>query len=224
MSVLELVRVRRVVRLPGGRTLTVLRDVSLRVEEREIVAVVGPSGSGKTTLLAVAGLLDSPTDGEVYVAGRAMARAPESERARCRSEHFGYVFQRFWLVPHLTALENVELPLAQRGIRGRDRRARALSMLSALGLQERARHRPAALSGGEQQRVGLARALAPTPKLLIADEPTGSLDPVAAAGVIASLVRAAKEHGAGVLLATHDPRIAAVADRQLQLEDGRLVP
>lgn len=219
---LVLERVSRVVGLPGGRALVVLDEVDLTLDPGEIVAVVGPSGSGKSTLLAIAGLLDRPTSGEVWVAGHRAARAAECGRCRWREATFGYVFQRFWLVPHLSALENVELPLAQRGIGRRERRERSVAMLARLGLGDRLRHRPAELSGGEQQRVGIARALAPRPKLVVADEPTGSLDAAAAGEVIACLVEAARELEAAVLLATHDERVAAAADRILRLEAGRL--
>ncbi len=221
-ELLRLEGVSRAVRLPNGELLWVLRGVSLVLAAGEILAVTGPSGSGKSTLLAIAGLLDTPTEGDVWVDGRNYTRSWERERAAVRRRMFGYVFQRFWLLPHCSALENAELPLAQRGVGRRERRRRAAAMLARFGLAERMAIRPAALSGGEQQRVGIARALLAGPAVVIADEPTGSLDRATAGEVLACLVAAAREQGSAVLIATHDPEVAAAADRCLRLEAGRL--
>jgi len=213
----------------GGRTLTVLAGVDLSVDRGEIVAVVGPSGSGKTTLLGLLAGLDRPTSGTVRLDGRLLGDMDEEALARLRAEKVGFVFQTFQLLPTLTALENVLVPLeisADRARRRRDPRAdeaRARGLLDRVGLGERVDHYPAQLSGGEQQRVGLARAFANRPAVLFADEPTGNLDAATGAEVIDLLVGLNREAGTAMVLVTHDPELASRASRVVRLSGGRLV-
>jgi putative ABC transport system ATP-binding protein len=205
----------------GGRTVTILEDVGFAVAAREVVAVTGPSGSGKSTLLGLLAGLDRPTSGSIAIDDVEITTLDEDALARLRRDTVGYVFQSFHLIPTLTALENVLLPLELAGAGGGRRRGRAL--LDAVGLADRAAHYPAQLSGGEQQRVALARAVALRPRLLLADEPTGNLDSATGAHIIELLLALHREFAATLVLVTHDPPIAAVADRVLTLHDGRLV-
>jgi putative ABC transport system ATP-binding protein len=206
---------------PGGG-VAALRGVDLEVKPGEVVAITGSSGSGKTTLLHVLGAIDSPTGGRALVAGEDVGRLTGFERTRYRREKVGFVFQQFHLVPTLTALEQVELPLRYAGVARRARLEKAGRLLAAVGLSERASHLPAALSGGEQQRVALARALANAPAVLLADEPTGNLDGEKAKVVVDLLLEARKERGVAVIIVTHDPAVAARADRTVRLKDGRV--
>jgi putative ABC transport system ATP-binding protein len=195
-----------------------LRGASLRIEAGEFVALVGPSGSGKSTLLQVAAGLDEPSAGSVWIAGSPQAGLSAEERTRMRSRHLGILFQRDNLWNHLTALENVELA-AQ--LAGRSHaRSRAMQLLEELGLKSRAGHRPAALSGGEQQRVGIASALVNDPALILADEPTGELDRASERLVLDQLDRSRKTRGCALLVVTHSEEIAAAATRVLRMEDG----
>jgi putative ABC transport system ATP-binding protein len=196
--------------------------VSLTVAEGEWVSVVGPSGCGKTTLLNIAGLVDTPTSGSVRLGGLAASGLPDRERTRLRLTTLGFVFQRFHLLPMLTALENVELPQEEARAPAAARRRRGLELLDAVGLAGRAHHRPDQLSGGEMQRVALARALANRPRLLLADEPTGELDRKTGA-VIADLFSRWNREGLALVLVTHDHELAARGSRVVQMEDGRLV-
>ncbi|NBO17979.1 MAG: ABC transporter ATP-binding protein [Proteobacteria bacterium] len=207
----------------GGRTLDVLRRLNLRVGRGECLALVGPSGSGKTTLLQIAGLLDTPGEGLVAIGGQQMQRASDAERTRARNAHIGFVYQFHHLLPEFSALENVVMPQLIAGVARKEAEARAQELLAQLGLQDRVRHRPAALSGGEQQRVAIARALANKPGLLLADEPTGNLDPQTAEQVFALLLAQARGQGVGMLVATHNPELAARMDRTVRLEKGVLV-
>ncbi|MGH7546362.1 MAG: ABC transporter ATP-binding protein [Gemmatimonadota bacterium] len=210
----------------GGRPLTVLRNINLAVEPQQFVAVMGPSGSGKTTLLGLLAGLDRPTKGVVRLDGQDLSRLSEDERARLRAEKVGFVFQTFQLMPTLTALENVLVPIELRGDRGRDgaaAEARARRLLERVGLGDRWHHYPAQLSGGEQQRVGLARAFAGEPKVLFADEPTGSLDAETGQGVIDLLVELNRDAGTTLVLVTHDPALAARARRVIRLSAGTIV-
>jgi putative ABC transport system ATP-binding protein len=195
-----------------------LRGASLRIDAGEFVALVGPSGSGKSTLLQVAAGLDEPSAGSVWIAGASVAGLTGDERTRIRSRHLGILFQRDNLWNHLTALENVALAgqLAGR----RDARTRAMQLLDELGLRNRLSHRPTALSGGEQQRVGIAIALVNDPALILADEPTGELDRASEHLVLEQLDRSRKEHGSALLVVTHSEEIAASATRVLRMEDG----
>ncbi len=206
--------------LSGGRPLTVLEDITLAIRPGEFVAIVGPSGSGKTTLLGLLAGLDLPTSGTVRVDGTDLAALDEDGRARVRREKIGFVFQSFQLIPTLTALENVEVPLELRGERP-DGRARDL--LARVGLEGRLGHYPAQLSGGEQQRVALARAFSTRPRYLFADEPTGSLDTATGREVERLLETLNAETGTTLVLVTHEAELASRASRTIRLGGGRLV-
>ncbi len=205
----------------GGAGLTVLDEVSLSVATGEVVAIVGPSGSGKSTLLALLAGLDRPTSGEVWVDGEPLHARGEDELARWRRRALGFVFQSFQLLDHLTARENILFPLEllDRANAG----ARADALLAAVGLSARGHHYPQQLSGGEQQRVAIARAFSTSPRILLADEPTGNLDGATGARVLATMDELRRESGATVVLVTHDPVIAARADRRITIRDGRVV-
>jgi putative ABC transport system ATP-binding protein len=205
----------------GSRAVTILDGVSLAVPAGEFVAVTGPSGSGKSTLLGLIAGLDRPTAGAIHVDGHDLATLDEDGLARLRRERIGYVFQSFHLIPTLTALENVAIPLELHG--ARDAIARAQSLLGQVGLADRAGHYPAQLSGGEQQRVALARAFANRPALLLADEPTGNLDSATGGQIVELLVAWNRELGCTLVLVTHDPALARYADRVVELRDGRIV-
>jgi putative ABC transport system ATP-binding protein len=208
-------------RLPsGGRALTIVDHVNLRIEPGEFVAVLGPSGSGKSTLLALMAGLDRPTEGEVLLDGRPIQDLSEDALARVRRRHIGFVFQSFQLLSNLTARENVRLPLEM--LDRADAWPRADALLEAVGLGERGHHYPSQLSGGEQQRVALARAFAPDPPLLLADEPTGNLDSATGARVLDLLAELRASAGTTMVLVTHDPAVAAHADRRIHLRDGRV--
>ena len=204
----------------GSRSLTVLREVTFAVSERESVAVVGPSGSGKTTLLGLCAGLDAPSSGSVRLAGMDLHALTEDERAAIRGEHVGFVFQTFQLIPTLTALENVMVPAELR--RARRARARAETLLADVGLGGRTHHYPAQLSGGEQQRVGLARAFINRPKILFADEPTGNLDTETGGTIQALLFDLNRSAGTTLVIVTHDMGLASRADRMLQLLGGEI--
>ena len=205
----------------GGRPLTVLRDVSLRVEEGEFVAVLGPSGSGKSTLLGLLAGLDAPSAGSVRLAGTDFGGLTEDERARFRRDNVGFVFQSFQLIPSLTARENVQVPLELRGESGAA--AAASALLARVGLGDRLEHFPAQLSGGEQQRVALARAFVHSPRILFADEPTGNLDAGTGDSIIALIEELNRESGTTLVLVTHDLQLAGRASRTIRLADGRVV-
>ncbi|HEX2190459.1 MAG TPA: ABC transporter ATP-binding protein [Longimicrobiaceae bacterium] len=205
----------------GGRELTVLRDVSFTVSPGEFVAVVGPSGSGKTTLLGLMAGLDRPSRGSVRLEGTDLAALSEDERARLRRERIGFVFQSFQLIPTLTASENVRVPLELGGRDGAEQRAAEL--LERVGLGGRGHHYPAQLSGGEQQRVAVARAFVHSPGILFADEPTGNLDAATGHRIVELLTELNRERGTTLVLVTHDPDLAARAGRIIRLADGRVV-
>jgi putative ABC transport system ATP-binding protein len=207
----------------GSRTLRVLSDVDLDVGAGEFVAIVGPSGSGKTTLLGLLAGLDQPTSGSITIDGTNLGALTEDERARFRAERIGFVFQTFQLIPTLTALENVLVPLELANGSARSGRARALELLDAVGLAERVDHYPAQLSGGEQQRVAIARAFSNQPGILFADEPTGNLDADTGGTVIDLLVSLHAREGSTMVLVTHDPALAARASRVVTLRAGRVV-
>ena len=208
----------------GDAWLEVLRGVELALAPGEIVALIGPSGSGKSTLLQVAGLLEHPDGGEIYIGGRACGRLADGERTRIRRENLGFVYQFHHLLPEFSALENVMLPLMLTGSGRRRAREQARALLEALGLAARESHRPARLSGGEQQRVAIARAMANRPRVLLADEPTGNLDEDTAGVVFAALVAAVRETRAALLVATHNAELAARADRIVRLHNGLIEP
>ncbi|WP_193336260.1 ABC transporter ATP-binding protein [Devosia beringensis] len=210
----------------GATPLHILKDIEFSIDPGEVVAVVGPSGSGKTSLLMVLGGLEQATDGSVTVAGTAVTGRGEDELAIFRRQNLGILFQNFHLIPSMTALENVALALeiAESGRSYAQIMAAATAALSAVGLADRLDHRPSALSGGEQQRVGLARAIVNRPKLLLADEPTGNLDQDTGARVIDMMFALARDNGTAVFLITHDPALARRADRVLAMNHGRLSP
>ncbi|HXY30881.1 MAG TPA: ABC transporter ATP-binding protein [Gemmatimonadaceae bacterium] len=205
----------------GDREITVLRDVSFTIPARAFVAIVGPSGSGKTTLLGLLAGLDTPTSGQVALDGADLGSLSEDERARLRGEKVGFVFQSFQLIPTLTALENVQVPLELRG--EPDAAARARELLGRVGLADRSHHYPVQLSGGEQQRVALARAFVNRPLVLFADEPTGNLDSATGARIIDLLEELNRDAGTTIVLVTHDPDLAAHAGRIIRLSDGAVV-
>ncbi|HEY5047042.1 MAG TPA: ABC transporter ATP-binding protein [Rhizomicrobium sp.] len=206
-----------------GTTLEVFRDVSLTVMPGELVALVGPSGAGKSSLLHMAGLLEAPSAGAVSVCGRDVAAMPDRERTRLRRDAIGFVYQAHHLLPEFDALENVMLPQLIAGRSRKEAAAEARRLLECLGLGARLEHRPSQLSGGEQQRVAVARALANHPRLLLADEPTGNLDPRTAAGVFDALVQLVRAEGLAALIATHNYELAHKMDRALVLHEGRVV-
>lgn len=206
----------------GHPPVEVLHDVSVQVHAGELTAVVGASGSGKTTMLSIMGTLDTPSSGEVVVAGVDAGRLDEAGRAALRAERFGFVFQQFFLLPAVSALDNVATGLLYAGVGIAERRRRAQHALERVGLGHRVHHRPGALSGGEQQRVAIARALVGRPDVLFADEPTGALDSTTGAGIV-ELLREAAADGAAVVVITHDEHIAASLDHRVGLHDGRIV-
>ncbi|MFL5513398.1 MAG: ABC transporter ATP-binding protein [Gemmatimonadales bacterium] len=205
-----------------GEAVHALRGVSLEIGAGEYVAVVGPSGSGKSTLLQLIGGIDSPTSGTVEILGTVLESLSDRELTRLRLTRLGFIFQRFHLLPVLTAQENVELPMAEAGVPRDHRRARALELLGYVGLDHRARHRATQLSGGEMQRVAIARALANRPALLLADEPTGELD-AATGHEILDLFRRLNQDGTTLVVVTHDDRLAEQADRIIHMLDGHIV-
>ena len=206
----------------GGAVIEVLRGVDLHVGAGEIVALLGPSGSGKSTLLQAVGLLEGGFEGSIQIAGEEAARLDNDGRTRLRRDAIGFVYQFHHLLPDFNAAENVVLPQLIAG-KGRDAaEARAASLLGALGLAERLTHKPSQLSGGEQQRVAVARALANAPALILADEPTGNLDEATAEMVLAEFLRLVRGEGAAALVATHNERLAAKMDRVVRLHEGRL--
>jgi len=206
--------------ISGGRPLTVLNNITLDVEPGGFVAIVGPSGSGKTTLLGLLAGLDRPTSGTVHLDGQELGALDEDRRARLRAEKIGFVFQSFQLIPTLTALENVQVPLE---LRGEDGGSRAADLLERVGLGERGGHYPAQLSGGEQQRVALARAFSTRPRVLFADEPTGNLDAVTGATIIDLMCELNRDLATTLVLVTHDHDLAGRARRTVRLAGGRLI-
>lgn len=206
----------------GARTLYALRDVTVQVKQGEFVSVIGPSGSGKSTLLNLVGGIDQPTKGEVWVDGTRIDAMGENALAIFRRSHIGIVFQFFQLLPTLTALENVTLPMELRGDGSKNRRERAEEMLARVGLAARMTQLPGELSGGEQQRVAIARALVNDPPILLADEPTGNLDTANAEGIVA-LLRELADAGKTILLITHEANLARAAHRSILMRDGQIV-
>lgn len=204
--------------------LTVLKDVNFTLNAGEMVGLIAPSGAGKSTLLHMAGLLDSPTAGEIEIDGQASAKLSDAGRTELRRRTIGFVYQFHQLLPEFSALENVVLPQMIGGVGRKAAAARATELLSIVGLKERLHHRPGKLSGGEQQRVAIVRAIANQPKLLLADEPTGNLDPGTAEGVFAELLRLVRETGLAALIATHNLDLARRMDRVVTLRDGAVVP
>jgi len=206
----------------GTRVIEVLRGVDLTIAQGETVALVAPSGAGKSTLLHIAGLLDSPTAGTVRIAGRDASSFSDDQRTNARRELIGFVYQFHHLLPEFSALENVVIPQLAAGVSSAEARARAADLLDKVGLADRAGHRPAELSGGEQQRVAICRALANAPKLLLADEPTGNLDPETSGRVFDMLLDVVRDTRLAALIATHNHALAERMDRTVRLDGGRV--
>lgn len=207
----------------GNETLKVLTGVNLEIKPKEIVALIGPSGSGKSTLLQIAGLLEEPTSGEILINGEKCRGGSDALRTDFRRDYLGFVYQYHNLLPDFDALENVIIPQLIAGVKYKEAEQKANWLLRRLGLEERVNHRPAELSGGEQQRVAIARALANAPKLLLADEPTGNLDPNTSDNVFLTLLEVVKETGLSALIATHNIELAHKMDREVSLKDGKLI-
>jgi putative ABC transport system ATP-binding protein len=220
-AILQLADVTRVYRL-GGETVHALDGVNLTVSRGEFLAVMGRSGSGKSTLLNVVGCLDRPTSGTILLDGIDVTRLPKSELPRIRRQKLGFVFQLFNLIPTLTALENVMLPMEYAGLPEKTRRLQAQAALDAVGLADRLGHRPGELSGGQAQRVAIARALAPQPAIVLADEPTGALDSQSARAVIGLMRQFNQSRGQTFIIVTHDPQVAEQTNRIVRLSDGRV--
>jgi lipoprotein-releasing system ATP-binding protein len=207
----------------GNLVLEILKGAELAVWRGQSVALVAPSGTGKSTLLHVAGLLEQPDAGEVYMAGIPTSKMSDAERTRIRRTELGFVYQFHYLLPEFSAIENVMLPQMIRGLRRKEAASRATELLTYLGLKDRLLHRPAELSGGEQQRVAIARAVANAPRVLLADEPTGNLDPHTAEHVFRALTQLVRASGLAVIVATHNLDIARSMDRRVTLRDGQVV-
>ncbi|OUM97729.1 MAG: macrolide ABC transporter ATP-binding protein [Paenibacillaceae bacterium ZCTH02-B3] len=205
----------------GSETIHALNGIDLRVNHGDFVAIVGPSGSGKSTLMNVMGCLDTPTSGKYLLDGADVTRLSDNRLAEIRNRKIGFIFQNFQLLPRLTALQNVELPLIYRGVPARERREKAVETLRRVGLGERLHHLPGQLSGGQQQRVAIARALVGDPPLLLADEPTGALDTKTSRDLL-DLLQRLNEEGRTIVLITHDPEVAARAKRIVRITDGTM--
>lgn len=220
--VLELSAIDRTYHTEAG-ALQVLKGTDLRVSAGELVGLVGPSGSGKSTLLHTAGLLERPEGGSIFLDGIDCLKLNDNGRTGIRRRKIGFVYQFHHLLPEFNAIDNIAMPLMIAGVKKSKAREKAAALLAEMGLEERAFHQPGQLSGGEQQRVAIARALANDPKLVIADEPTGNLDPATTERVFTTLIKMVREEGAGVLVATHNLSLTRHMDRVLTLKDGKLV-
>jgi putative ABC transport system ATP-binding protein len=218
--VIELENVSKIYQM-GHAKLVALKNVNLKINKGEYIAVLGPSGSGKSTLLHMMGILDVPTSGKIYVEGREVSQLSEDERARIRGKKIGFVFQLFNLIPSLTALENAALPMMVYGVEKEERERRARELLEKLGLGERLNHKPSELSGGQRQRVAIARALANNPEVILADEPTGNLESKSGHEVVEIFTKLNKE-GKTVVVVTHDEDIAKHARRIIRIKDGEV--
>lgn len=220
MSLVELRNVSKIYRL-GDEEIRALDDISLDIEEGEFISIIGPSGSGKSTLMHILGCLDSPTHGSIQLDGVMIQNASSRELASIRNRKIGFVFQFFNLLPKLSVLRNVELPMIYSGIPGKERRERAMAALESVGMANRAKHRPSQLSGGQQQRAAIARALVNNPRIVFADEPTGNLDSHTGEAIL-QLFRSLSQKGRTIVLVTHDPEIAAVTPRRIEIRDGKI--
>jgi len=220
MALIELRGVSKIYHL-GGEEIRALDDVSLDIPAGDFVSIIGPSGSGKSTLMHIIGCLDSPTRGSLSIDGIAIEKATRAELAHVRNRKIGFVFQFFNLLPKLTVLQNVELPLIYSGVRARERRERAMEALKLVSMEHRARHRPLQISGGQQQRAAIARALVNNPRIVFGDEPTGNLDSHTGAAIL-DLFRQLSAEGRTIALVTHDPEIAAVTPRRIEIRDGKV--
>jgi putative ABC transport system ATP-binding protein len=223
MSLSPVVELHNVKKVYYGKVPVVaLKGVTLTIYEREIVSIQGPSGSGKTTLLTIIGTLSKPTEGEVLIYGKDVTKLPDKKIAKVRNKYIGFVFQNYNLIDRLSALENIELPLIARGVSSSERRKIALDILDRLGLKDLAKKKPSEMSGGQQQRIAIARALAQNPKILLADEPTANLDTASSKVVMDTFLRANKEFGTTVIIVTHEPDIAAYGQRKIHMRDGQI--
>jgi putative ABC transport system ATP-binding protein len=220
MALVEIKSVRKHYHL-GGEEIRALDGVSLEIEEGEFISIIGPSGSGKSTLMHILGCLDTPTEGTVRLDGTMIQDATARQLASIRNQKIGFVFQFFNLLPKLTVLQNVELPMVYSGANGRERRQRAMEALKMVDLENRCKHRPSQLSGGQQQRVAIARALVNNPKIIFADEPTGNLDSHTGEAIL-ELFRQLNREGRTIILVTHDPEIAAITPRRIEIRDGKI--
>lgn len=206
----------------GSVQVQVLKGITLHVKESEFLSIIGPSGSGKSTLMNMIGCLDVPTTGEYYLDGKEISTYNEKQLSKIRNQKIGFIFQKFNLLPKLTAYENVELPLIYRGMNAKERKQRSLDALDKVGLSDRMEHKPTELSGGQQQRVAIARALAGDPPVLLADEPTGNLDSKSG-GEVMNLIRNLSKDGKTIVLITHDSEVAKEAKRTITIKDGLLL-
>ena len=220
MSLVEIRNVSKIYHL-GGEEIRALDDVSLDIEPGEFISIIGPSGSGKSTLMQIVGCLDTPSKGTIMLDGTMIQDASPRQLASIRNRKIGFVFQFFNLLPKLTVLQNVELPMVYGGVAGRERRERAMKALELVNLANRSKHRPSQLSGGQQQRVAIARALVNDPKIIFADEPTGNLDSHTGE-LILQLFRKLSTEGRTIILVTHDPEIAALTPRRIEIRDGKI--
>ncbi|HVZ16577.1 MAG TPA: ABC transporter ATP-binding protein [Terriglobales bacterium] len=220
MPLVELRNVSKIYRL-GDEEIRALDDVSLDIEGGEFISIIGPSGSGKSTLMHILGCLDSPSRGTIKLDGVMIERASSRQLAAIRNRKIGFVFQFFNLLPKLSVVQNVELPMIYSGIPGKERRERAMAALESVAMANRAKHRPSQLSGGQQQRCAIARALVNDPKIVFADEPTGNLDSHTGNAIL-QLFRSLSEQGRTIVLVTHDPEIAAVTPRRIEIRDGKI--
>lgn len=220
MALVELRDITKIYRL-GGEEIRALDGVTLDIETGEFISIIGPSGSGKSTLMHILGCLDTPTSGTLQLDGVMIHNASPRQLAAIRNQKIGFVFQFFNLLPKLSVLQNVELPMIYAGLSGRQRRERALEALKLVDMENRAKHRPSQLSGGQQQRTAIARALVNNPRILFADEPTGNLDSHTGE-VILDLFRRLNREGRTIILVTHDPEIAAVTPRKIEIRDGKI--
>ncbi len=207
---------------PGENEVRALDGVSLTIDEGEFVAIIGQSGSGKSTLMNTLGLLDRPTSGEYYLLGRDVSTLTDDEQSEIRNKQIGFIFQGFNLIPSLTAVDNVELPLVYRGMKKEERNKLSLAALERVGLGKRLDHRPSQMSGGQQQRVAIARAVAAKPPVILADEPTGNLDSASGREVM-RILHELSDEGRTIILITHDNEIAEEANRIIRIQDGKIV-
>ncbi len=221
MPIIELTDVFKRYRV-GEQEIVALNGINLSIDQGEYAAIIGPSGSGKSTLMHLLGCLDTPTSGRVLIQGNDVSTADANRLSEMRNSHIGFVFQSFNLLPKLSVLQNVELPMIYAGVSSRERRERALASIERVGLADRAGNTPLQLSGGQMQRVAIARALVNSPRIIFADEPTGNLDSKTGAAILA-LFRELSQQGSTIVLVTHDDKIAAQTPRRIEIKDGRIV-